>query len=37
VVNGGSPLRVAFFGTPDFAVPTLEALLASRHPVVVLV
>jgi methionyl-tRNA formyltransferase len=37
VVNGGSPLRVAFFGTPDFAVPTLEALLASRHPLVVLV
>jgi methionyl-tRNA formyltransferase len=29
-----APLRIAFFGTPDFAVPTLEALLASRHPVV---
>jgi methionyl-tRNA formyltransferase len=27
-------LRVVFFGTPRFAVPTLEALLASRHPVV---
>ena len=27
-------LRVAFFGTPRFAVPTLEALLASRHEVV---
>jgi methionyl-tRNA formyltransferase len=25
---------VAFFGTPAFAVPTLEALLASRHAVV---
>jgi methionyl-tRNA formyltransferase len=25
------PLRVVFFGTPAFAVPTLEALLASRH------
>jgi methionyl-tRNA formyltransferase len=24
-------LRVAFFGTPAFAVPTLEALRASRH------
>jgi methionyl-tRNA formyltransferase len=24
-------LRVVFFGTPAFAVPTLEALLASRH------
>ena len=29
-----APLRVVFFGTPAFAVPTLEALLASRHPVV---
>jgi methionyl-tRNA formyltransferase len=28
------PLRIAFFGTPGFAVPTLDALLASRHPVV---
>src|SRR3954451_14420998 len=27
-------LRVAFFGTPAFAVPTLDALLASRYPVV---
>jgi methionyl-tRNA formyltransferase len=25
---------VAFFGTPDFAVPTLQALLRSRHSVV---
>lgn len=30
-------LRIAFFGTPEFAVPTLTALLASRHPVVVAV
>lgn len=29
-----SPLRVVFFGTPELAVPTLERLLASRHPVV---
>ena len=29
-----APLRIVFFGTPDFAVPTLDALLASRHPVV---
>ena len=29
-----SPLRVAFAGTPQFAVPALEALLASRHTVV---
>jgi methionyl-tRNA formyltransferase len=28
------PLRIVFFGTPEFAVPTLKALLASRHPVV---
>lgn len=28
------PLRVAFFGTPAFAVPTLDALLASDHEVV---
>jgi methionyl-tRNA formyltransferase len=31
------PLRIAFFGTPAFAEPTLDALLASRHPVVVVV
>jgi len=24
---------IAFFGTPQFAVPTLEALVASRHQV----
>jgi methionyl-tRNA formyltransferase len=28
------PVRIAFFGTPDFAVPTLDALLDSRHRVV---
>ena len=28
------PFRVAFFGTPAFAVPTLEHLLRSRHKVV---
>src|SRR4051812_49108804 len=26
--------RVVFFGTPQFAVPSLEALFASHHPVV---
>jgi methionyl-tRNA formyltransferase len=26
-----APLSIVFFGTPDFAVPTLEALLRSRH------
>jgi methionyl-tRNA formyltransferase len=29
-----APLRVVYFGTPQFAVPTLERLLASRHTVV---
>ena len=33
MVSGG-PLRIVFFGTPRFAVPALEALLASRHTVV---
>ena len=28
------PLRIVFAGTPDFAVPTLQALLASEHQVV---
>ena len=30
----GDRLRLVFFGTPEFAVPTLDALLRSRHPVV---
>jgi methionyl-tRNA formyltransferase len=30
-------LRIGFFGTPDFAVPTLEHLLTSRHDVVAVV
>lgn len=29
-----APLRIVFFGTPEFAVPTLQGLLASRHVVV---
>lgn len=29
-----SPLRLVFFGTPEIAVPTLERLIGSRHPVV---
>ena len=28
-------MRIAFFGTPEFAVPTLRALAASRHTLVV--
>jgi methionyl-tRNA formyltransferase len=31
------PLRIVFFGTPAFAVPTLDALRASRHSVVAVV
>jgi methionyl-tRNA formyltransferase len=34
MVTPAPPLRVVFFGTPAFAVPTLQALHASRHPVV---
>ena len=30
-------LRIVFFGTPDFAVPTLEALLRSQHTVAAVV
>ena len=30
----GDRLRLVFFGTPDFAVPALDALLRSRHHVV---
>src|SRR3989442_40754 len=30
----GVPLRIFFFGTPEFAVPTLDALLHSQHDVV---
>jgi methionyl-tRNA formyltransferase len=33
----GRSLRIVFFGTPAFAVPTLEALLESRHQVVAVV
>jgi len=31
------PLRIVYFGTPDFAVPSLRHLLDSRHSVVALV
>lgn len=31
------PLRVAFFGTPGFAVPTLEHLVNSKHQVAALI
>jgi methionyl-tRNA formyltransferase len=31
------PLRIVYFGTPEFAVPALQRLLESRHEVVALV
>lgn len=33
MVIAGASLRIVFFGTPDFAVPTLEMLHHSRHSV----
>lgn len=33
----GTRLRIAFFGTPQFAVPTLTALLAAGHDVIAVV
>lgn len=32
-----TPLRIVYFGTPAFAVPTLRALIGSPHPIVALV
>jgi methionyl-tRNA formyltransferase len=34
MVSSVPSLRIVFFGTPDFAVPTLRALIESRHQVV---
>ncbi len=31
MTNAGNGLKLVFCGTPEFAVPTLEALLAARH------
>jgi methionyl-tRNA formyltransferase len=36
-VHTPPPLRIVYFGTPAFAVPTLMALLKSRHKVVAVV
>jgi len=33
MVTPAGSLRIVFFGTPEFAVPTLAALLSSRHTV----
>jgi methionyl-tRNA formyltransferase len=32
-----APLRIVFFGTPEFATPSLHALIQSSHPVVAVV
>jgi methionyl-tRNA formyltransferase len=37
VSTGSDSLRLVFFGTPDFAVPSLNTLLASRHTVAAVV
>jgi methionyl-tRNA formyltransferase len=37
VDDNSLPLRIVFFGTPEFAVPSLEALLSSRHTVAAVV
>ncbi|MGE3276201.1 MAG: methionyl-tRNA formyltransferase [Vicinamibacterales bacterium] len=37
MVSSRAPLRIVFFGTPAFAVPSLEALLRSHHEVVAVV
>jgi methionyl-tRNA formyltransferase len=36
-VPGPGSLRIVFFGTPEFATPSLEALIGSRHQVVAVV
>jgi methionyl-tRNA formyltransferase len=37
VAEGITPLRLVFCGTPDFAVPALEALIAAGHEVTLVV
>lgn len=37
MVSGPAGLRIVYFGTPAFAVPSLQRLLESRHEVVALV
>lgn len=36
-MSSPAPLRIVYFGTPEFAVPALRALIDSRHTVVALV
>ena len=37
MTDAGNGLKLVFCGTPDFAVPTLEALLAARHQIALVV
>jgi methionyl-tRNA formyltransferase len=37
MTNAGNGLKLVFCGTPEFAVPTLEALLAARHQIALVV
>ena len=37
MVTSAPPLRIVFFGTPEFSVPTLQALQQSRHQVAAVV
>ena len=37
MTNAGNGLKIVFCGTPEFAVPTLEALLAARHQIAMVV
>ena len=30
-------MRIIYMGTPDFAVPTLEALIQSKHEVIAVI
>lgn len=37
MTNAGNGLKIVFCGTPEFAVPTLEALLGARHQIALVV
>ena len=37
MTNAGNGLKIVFCGTPEFAVPTLEALLAAHHQIALVV
>jgi methionyl-tRNA formyltransferase len=37
MTNAGNGLKLVFCGTPDFAVPTVEALLAAHHQIALVV